>query len=326
MRRVLVPPIAAPALAVPRGRVETLRGEAMGTYWSVRVVGVAAAVLRPAIEDLLARLVADLSHWEPSSALCRFNRAPAGSWQELPPALAEVLGVALGIAKQTEGAFDPTLGTLVDLWGFGPPGPVGAPPKSEALAQARARSGWHRLRLDRAGCRALQPGFLQLDLSAIAKGYAVDRLSALLAASGWPDHLVEVGGELRGSGLKPDGQPWWVALETPDASDPQVVAALHGFSVATSGEYRRDFVHAGRRFGHTLDGRGCEPISNGLVAVTVLHRSCMHADAYATALLALGPQRGPALAAKMDLAARFVLSHKHDSGEFMTAAMRCMLL
>lgn len=325
MRRVLVPPIAAPALAIPRGPVETLRGETMGTSWSVRVVGGAAAALRPAIEDLLARLVADLSHWEPSSALCRFNRALTGSWQDLPPALAEILGVALGIAERTGGAFDPTLGALVDLWGFGPPGPVGAPPEPEALARARARSGWHRLRLDRAGCRALQPGGLQLDLSGIAKGYAVDRLSALLAASGRPDHLVEIGGELRGSGLKPDGQPWWVALEAPAARDAQVVAALHGSSLATSGEYRRNFVHAGRRFGHTLGGHDSEPISNGLIAVTVLHPSCMQADAYATALLALGPQRGPALAAEMDLAARFVLSHEHGGSEIMTASMIHML-
>lgn len=325
MRRVLLPSISAPALCLPPGPVQTLRGQTMGTAWSVRVVGGQAAALRPAIEDLLNRLVADLSHWEPSSALCRFNRAPAGSWQTIPPALSEVLATALRIAEQTGGAFDPTLGALVDLWGFGPPGPITAPPGHDALANARARSGWRRLKLDAAGRRALQPGGLQLDLSGVAKGYAVDRLSALLAASGRPDHLVEIGGELRGAGLKSDGTPWWVALEVPSARAPEVVAALHELSAATSGEYRRNFVHAGRLFGHTLGARDAGPISNGLAAVTVLHPSCMQADAYATALLALGPQRGPALAAEMDLAARFVLSHEHGGGEIMTASMIRML-
>ncbi|WP_458438939.1 FAD:protein FMN transferase [Methylorubrum extorquens] len=297
----------------------------MGTTWSVRVVGGEAAALQPVIENLLNRLVADLSHWEPSSALCRFNRAPAGSWQTLPSALAEVLTASLKIAEQTGGAFDPTLGALVDLWGFGPPGPIAVPPGHDALAEARARSGWRRLKLDAAGRRAFQPGGLQLDLSGIAKGYAVDRLSALLAASGLPDHLVEIGGELRGSGLKPDGTPWWVALEGPAARAPEVVAALHGLSAATSGEYRRNFVHADRRFGHTLNGGASEPISNGLTAVTVLHPSCRQADAYATALLALGPQRGPAFADGMDLAARFLTAHEHGGGEIMTAAMIRML-
>ncbi|WP_147046587.1 FAD:protein FMN transferase [Methylobacterium gnaphalii] len=114
---------------------------------------------------------------------------------------------------------------------------------------------------------------LQLDLSGIAKGYVVDRLSALLAASGRPDHLVEIGGELRGSGLKPDGQPWWISLETPGEGAAEVVTALHGLSAATSGEYHRNFVHAGRRFGHTLGGSNSPPISNGLAAVTVLRPS-----------------------------------------------------
>nr|WP_246681654.1 FAD:protein FMN transferase [Methylobacterium sp. L1A1] len=297
----------------------------MGTTWSVQVVGGRATALRPAIEHLLNRLVADLSHWEPSSALCRFNRAPAGSWQTLPPALAEILIVALRIAEETGGAFDPTLGALVELWGFGPPGPVTVPPGQDALVKARICSGWKRLKLDATGRRALQSGGLQLDLSGIAKGYAVDRLSALLTASGRPNHLVEIGGELRGSGVKPNGQPWWVALEAPLACDRQAVVALHGFSVATSGEYRRNFVHAGRRFGHTLSGRNSEPISNGLAAVTVLHPSCTWADAYATALLAMGPKSGPAFAAELDLAARFVPAHEHGSGEIMTAAMIRML-
>lgn len=263
--------------------------------------------------------------WRSDSALCRFNRAPAGTWQTLPPALSEVLTAALRIAEQTEGAFDPTLGALVDLWGFGPPGPVTTPPEHDVLAAARAQAGWQRLTFDRANRQACQPGGLQLDLSGIAKGYAVDRLSALLAALGRPDHLVEIGGELRGSGLKPDGTAWWVALEAPTARTPEVVAALYGLSAATSGEYRRAFVHAGRRFGHTLDASNATPISNGLAAVTVLHPSCMLADAYATALLALGPERGPSMAAELSLDARFLATDDSASSEFLTKSAIVML-
>lgn len=154
----------------------------------------------------------------------------------------------------------------------------------------------------------------------------MDRLSALLAAAGKPDHLVEIGGELRGSGLKPDGTPWWVALEAPAARAQEVIAALHGLSTATSGEYRRAFVHAGRRFGHTLNASCATPISNGLAAVTVLHPSCMLADAYATSLLAMGPERGLAFATEARLASRFLLDDAFDRREDLSPALSSMLV
>jgi thiamine biosynthesis lipoprotein len=228
----------------------------------------------------------------------------------LPDAFFEVLAVARDVAGRSDGAFDPTAGALVDAWGFGPVEPRGVP-DAAALARTRALAGWRRLDLDPARRSALQPGRLSLDLSAIAKGFGVDLVARRLDALGIESHLVEVGGELRGSGVKPDGQPWWVQLEDPAAAAVvdagQTLLALHGLSVATSGDYRRWFEHAGTRYSHTIDPRDGLPIRHALASVTVIHAQCMLADAWSTALNVLGPDAGPALANRLGLAARFLV-------------------
>ncbi|MDR7035916.1 thiamine biosynthesis lipoprotein [Methylobacterium sp. BE186] len=330
MRRVLIPATVAPIGpgGAPAGPVLTLAGRTMGTTWSVRCAGAGGegASLRSAIEAELARLVAELSHWEPASALCRFNRAEPGSRHVLPDALFTVLDAACAIARDTGGACDPTLGALVDLWGFGPPGPVAAPPAPDSLAAARAAAGWERLALDREGRSALQPGGLSLDLSAIAKGYAVDRVSELLSGRGLVHHLVEIGGELRGRGLKPGREPWWVALEGGEGTGgPGTVVALHDLAVAGSGEYRRFFEHGGRRYGHSLDPRTGRPVPGDLVAVSVLHASCMMADGLATALMALGPEAGPGHAGRHRIAARFLTREEGRLVERFSPAAEAML-
>ena len=159
-----------------------------------------------------------------------------------------------------------------------------------------------------------QRGDVQIDLSSIAKGRAVDDLARTLEARGIHHYLVEVGGELGGAGMTPDGQPWWVELEgVPDAGNGEpVVVALHGLSVATSGDYRRYFQHLGQRASHTLDPRTGYPIDNGVASVTVLHQECMAADALSTALTVLGPQDGMRFAEQEGLAARFLV--RRDAG------------
>jgi thiamine biosynthesis lipoprotein len=261
-----------------------------------------------------------MSHWEPDSDLGRFNRAEAGSWHVLPPAFFDVLSFAQGVARASGGAYDPGAGALVDLWGFGPQGrfdqPGFAGPGDAQIAGALGLQRARRLELDADGRRARQPGGMRLDLSAVAKGYAVDRLAWHLQSQGVAHYLVEVGGELRGAGFKPDGQPWWVALEqvedAPGAQPVPLVLALHGLSVATSGDYRRYFEHGGRRHSHTIDPRNGRPVGHGLASVTVLHPQCMAADAWSTALGVLGPEAGMALAEAQGLAARFV--HRRDGG------------
>jgi len=307
-RRVLLPASITRTPPPLGAHVHEFSGRTMGTTWNVRLVDGPRVdrkrVLR-AIEGALGDVVEQMSTWEPDSDLCRFNRAAAGTWQSLPESFGQVLACALDVAARSDGAFDPTAGALVDAWGFGPPARRGVP-GADALAQARERAGWRRLSIAPGRGVALQPGGLALDLSAIAKGFGVDLVARRLAALGIESHLVEIGGELRGSGVKPDGQPWWVALEEPGTAATSTLVALHGLAVATSGDYRRWFEHDGTRYSHTIDPRDGLPIRHGLASVTVIHAECMQADAWSTALGVLGLDAGLALADRLDLAARFV--------------------
>ncbi len=304
----------------------------MGTTWSARVIaapGAVEAAYAAAIQAELDAVVALFSPWIADSEISRFNTAQPG-----PVVLSEdfwaLLQASMDLSDDTDGAVDPTLGALVDLWGFGPPGPRNPDspiPKEAELQAALAVSGWRRLRLDVANRAALQPSGMRLDFSAIAKGHAVDRVSEKLTALGAASHLVEIGGELRGEGVKPDGQPWWVELEQPPTATPgpRTVVAAYGLSVATSGDYRRYFGHNDRLFCHSIDGRTGAPIENGLASVTVLHPSAMQADAFATALTVMGAEEGFDFATAMGLAARFL---KHDRAglvERLTPAFLAMM-
>ncbi|NNM74359.1 FAD:protein FMN transferase [Enterovirga aerilata] len=323
-RRVLVPPVAGPLLRPAPGPVRTLAGAAMGTGWSVKLAGrpdLSDGLIRGTVQRALDRVIAQMSGWEAGSDLSRYNAAPPGTWHDLPEEFLLVLRTALRIAEVSEGAFDPTLGALVGLWGFGPPGPRPGLPDPEALAQSRHEAGWRRLRLD--GSRLLQPGGLALDLSGIAKGFAVDLVAAELRQLGLASFLVEIGGELRGEGVKPDLSPWWVALETPPgaAGLPTTLVALHGLSVATSGEYRRFRDVGGTRLSHTLDPATGAPSAAGVLSASVVHGSCMEADGWATALAVLGPEAGLALAAREGLAARILHRQRDRVVETCTPAL-----
>jgi len=296
---------AAPTLrAADPAALQTLAGEAMGTTWSVRLANprfMPLAPVREAIEAVLALVVRQMSTWEPDSDISRFNRAPAGTWHALPGEFMAVLECAQAWARASGGAFDPTVGPLVDLWGFGPRAEPLAPhagtvPSAEALAQARARVGFGRIVLE--ADRALQPGGAHLDLSGIAKGYSVDLLVQALRAQGFTDFLAEVGGELHASGTRPGGEPWRVGIAGTERT-----LALRDQAIATSGDHWHAFDHGGRRYSHTVDPRTGEPVAHALASVTVLHADCMQADALATVLTVLGPQEGLAFAAQHGVAA-----------------------
>lgn len=328
MTRVLVPLLAEPPARPVGGAVLALDGQTMGTTWSVRLVApptANAAALIAMAQRALDGVVRQMSPWEPLSDLSRYNRAAAGTWTTLPPAFAQVLRRALEIAEQTHGAFDPSLGALVDLWGFGPRPFSGAPPQADDVAKAGDAAGWRRLVLD--GDHLFQPGGLRLDLNGIAKGFAVDQVAAALDRAGARSYLVEVGGELRGTGAKPDGSPWWVELERPPAAndDPRTLVALHGLSVATSGDYRRFFEHDGRRYAHTLDPATAAPVAHATVSVTVLHAECMRADAYATALTVMAPDAALAFAADHGLAALILTQGPTGLEERLSPALAAML-
>lgn len=330
MTRVLVPIMTTPPARPVGGLVRGFEGATMGTTWSVKAVLPATtdlAALSAMVQRALDNVVAQMSPWEPASDLSRFNRAAPGTWVALPAGLATVLRRALEIAADSDGAFDPTLGALSDLWGFGPSPFSGQPPAPEAVAAAREAAGWRRARLD--GDALLQPGGLTLDLNGIAKGYGVDEAARALDRAGVRAYLVEVGGELRGTGAKPDGQPWWVELERPpeagETKTPRTLLALHGVSVATSGDYRRFFDHDGTRYAHTLDPAAGAPCVGQAASVTVVHPECMSADALATALTVMEPDAALAFAAARDLAVLIVRQGPEGLEEHLSPALRAML-
>lgn len=317
-RPALVPRLVRVKPPTPGGTVHTLSGQTMGTTWTAKWVG-AAGLDRRAVGTTIQRelqiVIDQMSSWEPASTVCTFAQADAGTWVPIADALRSVLQAALQVAAASGGAFDPTAAPLVDLWGFGPtPGfdQVGfKPPSAAAIAHAHARCGWRRLALGPAG--AWQAGGVQLDLSAIAKGHAVDRICERLLELGHDSVLVEIGGELRGHGVKPDGQPWWVAIEQPPGgTGPAPVVAAHDLAIATAGDYRRCWRSAdGRLCSHTIDPRSGRPIEHGMASVTVLHPHCMWADAWSTALMVLGLDAGLALAEQHRLAAHLVARDAH---------------
>lgn len=299
------------ATTIDSHAVHTLYGETMGTRWRVCIVAAPRMELHDlhaGIQAVLDRIVAQMSTWEPDSDICRYNRAEAGRWLPLPQPFFDVLRCALEIAEASGGAYDPSVGPLVGLWGFGAGGNRHRVPDAAEIETVRARVGWRRIAVREDIQAAYQPGGAALDLSAIAKGHGVDAVAAYLRERGIGSALVDVGGELHGYGRKPDDAPWRVLVEaSPDAmeGDEPCVLSLDGCAVATSGLHWHRFEHDGRVYAHTLDPRSGAPVACAPVAVTVIADDAMHADAWATALTVLGIDDGFAFAQARDLAARF---------------------
>lgn len=340
-RRVAVPLHVAQRTARPLlgGAIRSLAGRTMGTRWGVKLVAGPDTFpddVSRRIEGVLDGIIAQMSPWEAESDISRFNRAEAGSWHTLRPAFFAVLSYALAVARDTDGAYDPTIGRLVDLWGFGPARGPRAVPQAGDIEALRLAGDWRSVELDSVRQAARQPGGIHLDLSSVAKGYAVDAVAEVVRNAGFASFLVEIGGELRGEGVKPDGMPWWVALAKPPSPTPpaatadkallaDLVIALNGLAVATSGSAEHAFEADGRTYSHTIDPRTGAPLTHNLVSVSVLHAKCMHADALATALSVLGPQEGMAHALRLGLAARFVVAGPRGCEESLTPRLAAML-
>jgi thiamine biosynthesis lipoprotein len=306
------------AAPVAAAKLQHLHGRTMGTTWSV----VADLPSTPSVEAVqqgiqveLDRVDGQMSTYKPGSDLSRFNRAPAGTWQELPPEFFTVLRHALQLAKASDGAYDPTVGPLVNLWGFGPDQRPRQPPTAQAIAAARSRVGWWKLQVEPATRRVRQPGGVYLDLSAVAKGYGVDQVARYLQHIGVDAYLVEVGGELRAHGRKPDGSVWRVGIERPDAAAGAVVdadelidtVALDERAIATSGDYRHVFEDGGRYYSHHIDPRSGYPVPHEVASVSVLADNCMQADPLGTTLSVMGADRGMAFARSHGLAVLMIV-------------------
>ncbi len=277
--------------------VHELDGFTMGSTWSVRVVGprgLDVNALRDGIESQLAELDRQLSGYRDAAELAQFNRTPVGEWRALPAHLREVVVFGRQLHDDTSGAFDVTIKPLVNLWGFGSAEPRLELPSEEEIAIARSRLGNDRIELSADGARMRRVADVTLDVDAIAPGYAADIIAAWLTARGLPDHLVDIGGELRADGHKPGGGAWRVGIERPVMARGEVeqAIAVTNVGVSTSGDYRDYFEVGGRRYSHIVDPATGRPVEHALTSVTVVAPSAMTADGYATTLMVLGPERG----------------------------------
>ena len=311
-----------PACRAPASVQEyRFQGSSMGTTFEVKVV---ASLLpeprqesvREAIRAQLQDIDGKMSTYRDTSEISRLNRSRETTPRPLSRETFVVVAEALRISRMTGGAFDVTVGPLVNAWGFGPAPHPEALPTAAEIKRLKLRSGWAKIELDpRTSTIRKQEPDLSLDLSAIAKGYAVDRLSEVLAQRDLTRHMVELGGEVRTSGRNAGGNPWRIAIEKPVSGDRafQRILPLENLAVATSGDYRNFHPAEGGRRSHTIDPGTGRPVRRQLASVSVVDASCMRADGYATALMVLGEDDGYRLAAEQDLAALFLVRTSEGS-------------
>lgn len=306
--------------AIRRSRIyHEIAGEAMGTFYRVKlayrgITDAELARLQSAVQDELDAVEQSMSTYIDASEISAFNRMPAGEALRIGPRFRTVITRALELCELTGGALDPTVGPLVDLWGFGSDGRRLAEPAPEAIGSALERVGWRRIELAPQGLSKSVDG-LRIALGAVAKGYAVDRVAQLLSQDGIDNFLVEIGGEVYADGLNSGGVPWRVGIDSPVLSvlpggRLRGVIEVSDLAVATSGDYRNYFeTEDGRLFSHIIDPRSGRPVRMPPASVTVTAEDCMTADGLATALFVMGVEPGLELVERLPgVEALFIVS------------------
>lgn len=308
-----------------------LSGPAFGVTWRVRLVdppdAPSAESLGAEIDALLREIDAGVSAWRDDSEIARFNASDSTAWQTVSPATARVVEASLALHRLSGGAFDPTVAPLVALWGFGPAPQRSAPPSPEEIAALLPRLGAGRVsaRETPPALRKARPD-VALDVTAVTEGFAVDAIAGRLAERGVTRALVDLGGEQRATGSGPDGRPWRVGVERPDAPSgaasalPGWIVALRDAAISTSGRQRNFFAAGGKRYSHVIDPRTGRPVDHALVSVSVIAREALLADGWSTALLVLGPDEGLRVAEREGLAALFVAERDGALESFATPA------
>lgn len=301
--------------------VSEIAGSTMGSTYSIKWVSAEGApdseTLHGEIETLLGEFDSEVSTWRNDSDLARFNALPQGSCSEMPTSMLELIGLGHILAEQSGGDFDLTVGPLLRLWGFhGGDGSQVVPDPAELQAVLEQVGQQH---LQIRGTQLCKSAGVQVDVSAIAAGYAVDRVVDHLLARGISSYMVEITGELKAAGLKPGNHPWKIAIEEPrdDQRMAHLIVSLDGLAVSTSGDYRNYFEYEGKRYSHTFDPSSGKPVMHELAAVTVLHHSAATADGLSTVLLVKGPEQGWEYAVEHEVAALFVV---RDGPRFVSRA------
>ena len=314
MRSLALIPLLALAACSARGPEQVeITGDTMGTQYTVKIISDAEALrdsgLDTEIAGILERINAMMSTYIPDADISQFNAGDELDWFPVPNDFCEAVEHSLELSVLTGGAFDVTAGPLVNLWGFGPDEMTFEPPADDAIESTMASVGYTYLETDCSipAIRRRVEG-LEIDLSAYAKGFAVDELADLLAAKGYEDFMVEIGGEIRVAGSNSRGQDWAIGIEIPRAGirEPYTVVQVSDLAVATSGDYRNFFEHDGVRYSHEIDTRTGRPVTHDLAAVSIIDESAATADALATGILVMGPEAGFDFAETENIAAMFL--------------------
>ncbi|MGK5092328.1 FAD:protein FMN transferase [Deltaproteobacteria bacterium TL4] len=291
----------------------------LGTRYTIKVFPASAKITKASLQTGIDRVLETVTHqmstYDAESELSRFNQHQSTAWFEVSADTMLVIKDALMVSQLSQGAFDVTVGALVNLWGFGPGQEHEQIPSDERIRSLLEVIGYQNLEVQNLSIRKKKPS-LYVDLSAIAKGFAVDKVSAYIESQGIDSYMVEIGGEIRTKGKKIDGQFWRIAIESPVAEQRKIqkVISLENLSVATSGDYRNYFEKEGRRYSHTIDPTTGKPITHSLASVSVIDVQCMHADALATAFMVLGQEKAYELAVRENIALFMII---RDGDQFV---------
>ncbi len=276
-------------------RYQTMTGETMGTYYSIKIkTDKENNLLHNEVKAELERITSQMSVFDATSEISAINQAADKEWIELSPELSELMKTSYNINQASQGTFDPTVGKLIDLWGFGVSSPKKVP-TSEEIAAVLKYSNFNKLKFSNnfQKVKKLNPN-TYINLSAIAKGYGVDKISALLSKIGYKNYVIEIGGEVIAKGRRDEHTNGWnIGVSKPGENGVEnaYIVTLKDYAVATSGDYRNFLVFENKRYSHTISPKTGYPVEHNLASVTVFHKNCMSADAYATALMAMGENK-----------------------------------
>ena len=329
----LIIPLIPPGCAKePQPIAETLTGQTMGTQYVIHLAqlspGMSASRIQTGVDDLLEQVNDQMSTYRPESEISQFNASRSTEWFPVSAATARVVAKAQEISAESRGALDVTVMPLVNLWSFGPEARPDVVPTPEELAERLQKVGYQKLsvRLEPPGLKKTQAE-LEVDLSAIAKGYGVDAVGEYLQSMGVANFMVEIGGEVLTRGHKGDGTAWRIGIEQPISTQRAVrkILALETAALATSGDYRNFFESGEKRYSHTIDPRTGQPIDHALAVVSVIGDSCMEADGMATAVMVLGPTEGYDWLLERDVAAVMYVKTASGFEERATPAFEARL-
>ncbi|MCK5297249.1 MAG: FAD:protein FMN transferase [Alphaproteobacteria bacterium] len=305
-------------------------GKTMGTTYYVKIASKHKdSALHGNIKELLENFNSQMSTWDKDSELSKLNSVKNSEWVDISEEVWRVLKLSKKISIETGGAFDISVGKLVNLWGFGADGKRRIePPIPQEIEQVKNHIGMDKLELHQTLFKARKKDAkLYLDLSAIAKGYGVDLVSEYLLSKGYSNHIIEIGGELRVSGFRYPKKQWKIAVEVPDSSIRKNgrILELTNTGVATSGDYRNFFTYKGKRYSHTINPLTGKPVTHNLTSVTVFNKDCAVADAYATAFMVIGATKALELANKKHLKVVFYVKVNDKIEEKLSKAMEAFL-